>query len=217
MIGAFFRACISIPLQLAARVVLKVWGWKPVGTLPAEPKYVLLAAPHTSTWDGVVMLALACYYRIRVHWMVKSSVFVGPFGWFLKATGGVPIDRSTAHGMVEQMIERFRQKEHLALLVPPEGTRTKKKYWKSGFYHIALGADVPIVSGVMDWGRMEAGIADTFKPTGDVKTDMDHLRAVYATATGLHPELYTACRLPAEDAEDTEETPAHPHAAPSPE
>jgi len=203
MIGAFARGCISIPLQWTSRVVLKVWGWKPVGTPPAEPKYVLLAAPHTSNWDAVVMLALACYFRVRVHWMVKGSVFVGPFGWFLKATGGVPIDRSTAHGLVEQMIERFRQSENFVLLVPPEGTRTKGDYWKSGFYHIALGAEVPIVSGVMDWGKKESGLADMFRPTGHVQTDMDHLRAVYASATGLHPERYTPCRLRVEDTETT--------------
>jgi 1-acyl-sn-glycerol-3-phosphate acyltransferase len=199
--GAFFRGFISIPLQLTSRVLLWFWGWKPLGTPPAEPKYVLLAAPHTSNWDAVVMLTLACYFRVRVHWMVKSSVFVGPLGWFLKATGGVPIDRSEAHGVVEQMIEQFRQRERFVLLIPPEGTRSKRDYWKSGFYHIALGADVPIVSGVMDWGRKESGFADVFTPTGHVQTDMDHLRAVYATAIGLHPELYTSCRLREEDRE----------------
>ena len=199
MIGAFLRGCISIPLHWLSRVVLKVWGWKVLGTAPKEPKYILLAAPHTSNWDAIVMLALACYYRIRVYWMVKHSVFVGPFGWFLKAIGGVPINRRAAHGIVQQMIERFQQNERYILLIPPEGTRSKAKYWKSGFYHIALGADVPIVSGTMDWAKKESGLVDTCRLTGRVQDDMDHLRAIYSHISARYPQDYSPCRIREED------------------
>lgn len=199
MLGAFVRGCISIPLQLTARIVLKLWGWTPVGTTPTDPQYVMLAAPHTSNWDAVIMLAMASYYRIRIRWLVKSAWLVGPLGWFLKATGAIGIDRSAAHGVVDQMIAQFGKDEPLILLVPPEGTRGKKDHWKSGFYRIAVGAKVPIVSGIMDWKKKETGIADIFMPTGNLKADMDHLRSIYDPATGRHPALYTPCRLREED------------------
>jgi len=201
LIRALFRGCISIPLQWISRGLLWVWGWQVLGAPPDEPKYVLVAAPHTSLWDAVVMLALACYFRVRVYWMAKDSLFVGPFGWFLKATGGVPINRDTPLGVVEEMVRQFHKNEHFVLLISPEGTRKRRDYWKSGFYRIAIAAKVPIVSGIMDWEKKESGLVDTYRPTGDIHEDMDHLRAIYTPATGLHPERYGPCRLREEDPE----------------
>ena len=175
---------LSIPLSMAAKAVLWVCGWKILGKTPDEPRYVMLAAPHTSNWDGIVMITLACYYRIRAYWMVKHSLFVGPFGWFLRLIGGVPINRSAAHGVIDAMVTQFNERDRFALLIPPEGTRSRTRCWKSGFYHIATRADVPVVSGLMDWRKKEAGIVDVYHLTGDVKKDMDHFRSIYGDATG---------------------------------
>ena len=158
---------------------LRAAGWRFEGPAPTAKKYVGLAVPHTSNWDGLLLLMLARSIGLRMRWMVKESALKGPLGAPLRALGAVPIDRSRATNMVEQMVEQFRTNDEFVLFIPPEGTRGRAEHWKSGFYHIALGAGVPVAPGYLDYGRKRAGIGEPVAMTGDVRVDMDKIRAFY--------------------------------------
>ena len=175
--------------------VFKLSGWRVPQEKPDESKYVLIAAPHTSNWDLVYMLAAAFVLDLPISWMGKDSIFNHPFGGIFKALGGIPIDRSKASNVVDQMAQEFAKRDHLVLAVPAAGTRSKRDYWKSGFYYIAKEAQVPIVMGYLDYRDKEAGFAGILHPTGDVSADMDLIRAFYADKTGLHPEKQSVIRL----------------------
>ncbi len=166
--------------------ILKVTGWRMIGHVPEEPKFILIAAPHTSNWDLPITLYLAFAFKLKIYWMGKDSLFRFPFGGILKWLGGIPIDRSKANNMVEQSIAVFHENEKLTLVVPPEGTRKKVRYWKTGFYYIAKGAGVPIGLGFLDYGRKEGGFGPSVMPTDDIEADMAKIRAFYADKTGKY-------------------------------
>lgn len=158
----------------------KAAGWEFEGPIPTIPKYVALAVPHTSNWDGLLLLGATSSIDLEISWMIKEQWLKGPFGFLLKPTGAVGIDRSKANNVVDQMVAEFKRRETFVLFVPPEGTRKHSATWKSGFYHIARGADVPVVPGYLDYGRKRAGLGEPIAMTGDVKADMDKIRAFYA-------------------------------------
>ncbi|MFO0756648.1 MAG: lysophospholipid acyltransferase family protein [Byssovorax sp.] len=174
---------------------LKAFGWRAEGALPENPKLVLIAAPHTSNWDFPFMMATAYVMQVDIAWMGKHTLFEGPFGWFFKWMGGVPVDRRSPQNLVQSLAERFAAADSLVLAVPPEGTRGKVDYWKSGFYRIALAAQVPIALGFLDFERKVCGVGPLVMPTGDVKADMDQIRAFYAGIRGKHPKLEGVPRL----------------------
>lgn len=171
---------------------LKLSGWRVCGDWPGLDKAVLVAAPHTSNWDGINMLATAGFYRVKLRWMGKKSLTQGPFGWFIKAMGCVPIDRSKSNDVVGAMREAFAAEPHMILAIPPEGTRSAVKEWKSGFYHIAVGAGVPIVLSVLDYSTQTARLAAVVTPSGDYDADLATIRAHYRDAKGKHPEKFIA-------------------------
>lgn len=166
----------------------RLTGWKIAGTMPNQHKFVLIAAPHTSNWDLPLMLSVALHFRARLHWMGKDSLFKGPFGWTMKALGGLPIDRSKKNDVVAQMVAQYTARKQLIIAIPPEGTRGKVNQWKTGFYHIAHGAGVPIVCGFLDYPNKTGGVSLNFMPSGDYDTDMQPVRAFYATVSGKFPE-----------------------------
>ncbi len=170
---------------------LKLGGWRIEGDWPTFDKMVLVAAPHTSNWDGINMLAAAGYYRVRLRWMGKKSLTQGPFGWFIKALGCVPIDRSQSNDVVGAMKEAFAAEERMVLAIPPEGTRSAVREWKSGFYHIAVGANVPIVLSVLDYGKRRVKLAAVVFPTGDYEGDLALIQAHYADAQGKHRDQFS--------------------------
>lgn len=176
------------------KLLLKLIGWRAEGTLPDVPKFMLIAAPHTSSWDLPVMLAIGYAFNVWPKWMGKKELFRWPFGWFMKAIGGIPIDRSKRSNMVEQVVEIFNRSERLILAVPPEGTRKKAEYWKTGFYYIALGAKVPVVMGFLDYGRKAGGFGPALMPTGDIHADFAVLREFYKNITPKIPENYGEIR-----------------------
>jgi 1-acyl-sn-glycerol-3-phosphate acyltransferase len=141
------------------------------------------------------MLAFAWSFGLRPRFMMKHSVFVGPAGWLFRQLGGIPIERSRRYGVVKQMADVFAGAEDLMLLVPPEGTRARTPHWKSGFYHIAREARVPIALTYLDYRRRAAGFGPAFLLTDDMGFDMDRVRAFYADKSGLHPELSGPIRL----------------------
>src|SRR5690606_34421019 len=171
---------------------LKLAGWKLRGDWPGLDKAVLVAASHPSNWDGLNMLATAGFYRVKLAWMGKKSLTQGPFGWVLKAMGCVPIDRSQSHDVVKQMREAFGSRERMILAIPPEGTRSLAREWKSGFYHIAHGAGVPLVISVLDYGTKRVSLAAVIEPSGDYDADLALIRAHYATAKGKHAAQFAA-------------------------
>lgn len=174
---------------------LRVAGWKLEGEAPAEKRYVLIAAPHTSNWDLPFMLACSYIYELPMHWMGKDTLFKPPLGWLLAPLGGFAIDRSKAGGVVQQMTERFADlaanDEGFVLAVPAEGTRGKKPMWKSGFYHIARSANVPIALSYLDWKTKRTGIGKVIHPSGDIQADMDQIRAFYEGMEGRIPGQFT--------------------------
>ncbi|HEX2573891.1 MAG TPA: lysophospholipid acyltransferase family protein [Polyangia bacterium] len=179
---------------------LRLNGWRIETESPQHPKFVLIAAPHTSNWDLPYMLAASYVMDLPLSWMGKHTLFSPPFGWVLKAVGGIPIDRRAKHNVVRWAIEQIQKSERLILVVPAKGTRGKADYWKSGFYHIALGAGVPIGMGYLDYGKKTCGIKGFIMPTGDVRADMDRIRAFYRDVEGKYPELGDVPRLREEDA-----------------
>ncbi|MGH6949586.1 MAG: 1-acyl-sn-glycerol-3-phosphate acyltransferase [Vitreimonas sp.] len=181
-----FAGVFSEFVRWISAAYLKLGGWKMQGDWPAIDKLVLVAAPHTSNWDGLNMLAAAGYYRVRLRWMGKKSLTQGPFGWLLLWLGCVPIDRSASHDVVKAMAEAFAREERMVLAIPPEGTRSAVREWRSGFYHIAVAARAPILLSVLDYGTKTARLAAVVYPSGDYEADLPLIRAHYADAVGKH-------------------------------
>jgi 1-acyl-sn-glycerol-3-phosphate acyltransferase len=174
---------------------LGLFGWTLEGQKPPCKKYLILAAPHTSNWDVPVMLAMAYVYGVPVSWIGKHSLFRGVLGPLMRMLGGVPVDRRAAHNAVRQLVDEFNRRDELCLLITPEGTRGRAEYWKSGFYHIAREARVPIVLGLLDFKRKVGGLYEAIEATGDLRADMDRIRAFYQGARGKHPESFGPIRL----------------------
>ncbi|MDT8428443.1 MAG: lysophospholipid acyltransferase family protein [Pseudomonadales bacterium] len=175
-------------LRIIAIILLKLINWKVVGRPLENARFVLIAAPHTSNWDFPLMLMVILKLRLKVYWMGKNSLFSFPFGWLMKWLGGIPIDRSKSHNMVEHTVKQYQENQDLVVLIPPEGTRSRVSRWKTGFYYIAHNAGVPILLGYVDGERKTAGLADFFYPGGDIEADMSRIRAFYATKVGINPE-----------------------------
>lgn len=148
----------------------------------------MVAAPHTSNYDYPIALATLYTCGVHVRFLGKKSLFKFPLGILMRATGGIPVDRSKHTNMVEAMIKMFEQHDDLILMIPAEGTRSYVKEWKSGFYHTAMGAKVPIVMGYLDYGKKVAGFGDLFYPTGDYQKDLQGIQNFYRQFTARHPE-----------------------------
>ncbi len=190
---------------LIGRCWLALFGWRLVGLQPLPRGTVMIAAPHTSNWDLVFMIAAAWVLRARISWLGKDAIFRNPiFRPFMTWLGGIPIDRSTRGETVRRIAERFREIPSLILAVPVEGTRGKTEYWKSGFYHIARTAGVPIGLGFLDYAKRHCGVARILELTGNVRTDMDRIREFYRGVTGKYPELHGTPRLREEEDETGE-------------
>ena len=169
------------------RLWLRATGWHIEGEMPNLPKFIIVAAPHSSNWDLPYVLAAGLHYGVRIHWMGKDSIFKWPFGGLMRWLGGIPVDRSKANNAVDGMILRFADSDRLIVAIPPEGTRGKVDRWKSGFYHIAVGAKIPLALGFLDYKRKAAGIARVFQPSGNYEADLAEIQAFYATVTARHP------------------------------
>jgi 1-acyl-sn-glycerol-3-phosphate acyltransferase len=181
--------------KLIGRAYLNLLGWRSLGGAPRLRKYVLVAAPHTSNWDFPLLLAFSWVHDVRVSWLGKHTLFRGPMGWFFRATGGIPVDRRAAQGVVASVAAAFRDADRLIVAISPEGSRSHREHWKSGFYHVARTANVPIVLGVLDYGRREGGFGPVIEPSGDVHADMDRIREFYADKQGKRPAQFGPVRL----------------------
>jgi 1-acyl-sn-glycerol-3-phosphate acyltransferase len=182
-------------LEFLARGFLRLSGWEPEGERPRERCFVLIAAPHTSNWDLAFLLAFSAVFDVRISWMGKDALFRPPLGWLMRRLGGIPIVRHRRGNMVAQMAEALENADRLALVVPVEATRAYVPHWKSGFYHIARAANVPIVLGYLDYARRRGGFGPALLPTGDVREDMDAIRDFYEDKAGRYPDQFGEVRL----------------------
>jgi 1-acyl-sn-glycerol-3-phosphate acyltransferase len=172
-------------------IFLKMLGWRIEGKVPDIKKFVMIAAPHTTNWDFLITLAMTFVLKIKIYWMGKAAMFRWPFGAACRWLGGIPIDRSQSQNVVEQSVHAFKEMDNLIMVIPPEGSRKKVSYWKTGFYHIANEANVPIVLGFLDYRRKAGGIGPTFYPTGRIEEDMQEIKAFYATITGKYHDMFS--------------------------
>ncbi|MFT5693488.1 MAG: 1-acyl-sn-glycerol-3-phosphate acyltransferase [Oceanicoccus sp.] len=184
----FVTPIISSVLGFLSLAIMTLIGWRIEGDRPVHKKYILLAAPHTSNWDFPLIIMVAFRLKLDVHWMGKSTLFPFPVRAIMFWLGGIPIDRSQASNVVDQMVDQFNVRENLIVLVPPEGTRSKVDRWKSGFYHIAAQAKVPIVLGFVDAGAKQIGFGPDFFPTDNIENDMEKMKLFYKQKIGIIPE-----------------------------
>ncbi|MFT5100660.1 MAG: 1-acyl-sn-glycerol-3-phosphate acyltransferase [Planctomycetaceae bacterium] len=182
------------------KTIIRVSGWRVAGGVPKSKSMLIIAAPHTSNWDLFFLLGAAYSFRLSIQWLVKDSLFLPIMGSTLSFLGGIPVDRSKNNNLVTDLATRIQNSEGLALVVPPSGTRRYTEHWKSGFYRIALAANVPIVCGYLDYTRKEAGLGLSFHLTGNMTEDMDKIRAFYEPFVGKHPGNKSRIRLREEDA-----------------
>ena len=182
-------------------MALRLFGWGFRGEVPAFPRYVIVAAPHTSNWDFLVMVAYTRMLGIKVSWIGKHTLFRGALGAFFHAAGGVPVDRTKRQNFVDQIVAEYGRREGLVLIITPEGTRGRRGYWKSGFYHIARRAGVPVVLASVDYVDKLVEFGPTIRPAGDIEADMEIIRGYYDGKRGRHPEKMGEIRFK-EDEED---------------
>ena len=190
----FETPVINTLMRALSRVTLRAMGWRTEGMTPDEiaayPKYVLIAAPHTSNWDFPITLMVCFQLRLKVYWMAKASLFAWPIRWLSRWLGGIAIDRSASNNTVQNTIAAFAARERLAVIVAPEGTRGKVTHWKSGFYHMAHGAGVPIALAYLDFARKAGGIGRMFVTSGDIEADMAEIQAFYSGITGKNAHQF---------------------------
>ena len=169
----------------------KLRGWKIEGAPPETRKFVVIAAPHTSNWDFVYFVGAADALNLDLSFIGKASLFKAPFDQMMRDLGGIPLDRERSKDMVRAMVEEFGRRDTFMLTIAPEGTRGKARQWKTGFYHIAMGAKVPMVLGMMDYQRKVVGLGPAIYPTGDYAADMRRIASFYQSCTPKFPELAT--------------------------
>lgn len=173
---------------IARFIYFKILGWKLHGDLPDLDKCVIAVAPHTSWIDFALGLLVRKVVGKKVNYIGKKSLFKPPFGWFFRWTGGAPVDRVKKEDTVSQVVQLFRQRKVFRFALAPEGTRKKVNTWRTGFYHIALAAGVPIILIAFDFGKKEVKISEPYYPTGNIEEDLKLYWKFYEGVKGLYPE-----------------------------
>ena len=181
--------------QTLARMMLQLKSWKLEVNLPPTPKYVLIGAPHTTNWDLFYALLLLHATRIKPHFVAKDTLFREPLGSIMRWLGGIPVDRQSRNNFVQQIVEVYNRMEELVVAIAPEGTRSLTRTWKTGFYYIAMGAQVPIAMGFVDYPRKVVGIGPTLWPSGDIHADFAKIKAFYSQKVGRYPHLTGEIRI----------------------
>lgn len=165
-------------------------GFKLVGELPNEPRFIILGVPHTSNWDFIIVILVMLKLKLQINWIAKQSMFRWPFVGLLKKLGGVPIDRKAAGGVVEATVKALKTQDKLIIVLAPEGTRSAAPVWKTGFHRIAKGADVPVVLGNLDYKRKVLTFGPSMRAGEDAKADINWIRDHYINAEPKHAERW---------------------------
>ena len=176
--------------RFASFILFSILGWKMDTNFPINiKKYVVIAAPHTSWVDFPIAILSRMSSGIMIHYIGKDSLFRAPFGFFFRALGGTPVDRSKKNKLVDAIIDIFNSKTEFRLALSTEGTRKKVERWKTGFYFIAKGANVPIVMVTLDFGNKQIKISEPYHTTDDMDRDFQVFSSFYENVKGKNPEL----------------------------
>ena len=189
--------------KVLAQTVMHLSRWTFAPEFPLPDRCLVIGAPHTSNWDGFYMVMAMWAVERPVSFLVKKNLTDVPVvGSFVKAIGGIPVDREHPGHLVDRIISLAESQDHFVLVITPKGTRSVRPYWKSGFYRIAMEADLPIVPGFIDGARRRYGWGEPMRLTGNRRNDMDKIRDFYSGLVGIHPENTCVPRLRDEDPED---------------
>lgn len=185
-------------MRSISQFILKLIGWKVEDQTPQAQRYVLIAYPHTSNWDFIMGMLGKWALNMPLNWVAKHSMFWGPFRPLFIAIGGVPLNREKSVGFIQKNIELFEQREEFVLGLMPEGTRSKTDHLKTGFYHIALGANVPLALGYLDYKNKSIGVGKVMNLSGDIEADFEEIKAFYQDKTGYRPDNASDLRIHAD-------------------
>ncbi|KUO64526.1 MAG: 1-acyl-sn-glycerol-3-phosphate acyltransferase [Lutibacter sp.] len=179
-------------MKIFARFILyTIFGWKTVGSFPKDlKKYVIIAAPHTHWQDFPLGVLTRFAEALPANYIGKASLFRPPFGFIFRRLGGTPIERSTSSNKVAAIVELFNSKDSFILAMSPEGTRKKTESWKTGFYYIAKGANVPIVMIALDFKNKEVKVAEPYYLTDNMENDFNFFHKFYEGVQGKIPENF---------------------------
>jgi 1-acyl-sn-glycerol-3-phosphate acyltransferase len=181
--------------QRVALRLLQLGGWK-VRYKPLPGKHgVAIVYPHTSNWDFVVGLLGKWALGLPFRWLGKESLFRGPWAGLMRSWGGVAVERSASTGATQRLAERMRESDWFWLALAPEGTRSYRPHLRSGFYHLAVTAKVPLLMVYMDYPNKVLSVVDTLRLTGDPHTDLAAIAATFHGHLGKHPELAAPIKL----------------------
>lgn len=174
--------------QSVSKFILRVLGWKMVGQLPNEKKFIIIIGPHTSNWDFILGMVVRGAMAANVRFLAKHQLFNAPYGWFFRWLGGSPVYRHKDNNLVDQVVAMYENHDEFILGIAPEGTRSEIKRWKSGFYHIACKANVPIEMVGFDFKSKEVRFREPFMPTGDIDVDFPVILDYFRSIDGCHPK-----------------------------
>ena len=174
------------------KALLRLMGWRSESVIPQDlKKFVLIAAPHTSNMDFFLALPTLWAWDIKGHYLIKKEHFWWPFSWFLKKTGGLPVDRSKDNKeFVDDLKKKLQEADRMSILFTPEGTRSYAKKWKTGFYRVAHSLNVPIVLAYADYKKKLVHVGETLVPSGDLEADLEKLEAYYSNVVASFPDKF---------------------------
>jgi 1-acyl-sn-glycerol-3-phosphate acyltransferase len=179
-------------IRLISKYLLELLGWKLSGSVPGIKRYVIIVAPHTSNWDYFFGQLFCMATGLKAKIMIKKELFYFPLGIFLRALGGIPVDRRGKTDIVEQMIRQFEIRDSFILTIAPEGTRKRVSEWKTGFHRIAAGADVPVLPGFIDYKKKLIGTGQLFYLSDNIGDDMAKIKEFYSKVNPRYPEKFCA-------------------------
>jgi len=180
--------------QSIAKLIIKIIGWKVTGHPPENVnKAVILGAPHTTNWDFIVMIGVIWIYKLKLKFLIKADWLKFPFKFFMEGMGAVGVDRSGRKtNLVENMVDNFKKEDKFHLVITPEGSRSKVRKWKTGFYKIAMGANVPILMAYADYEKKEFGFSPVYHLSGNFEEDMTHIQNFYSNYKGKFPDQFNS-------------------------
>ena len=177
----------NAPARAFGRALLAILRWRVEGEVPDLPKFVIAVAPHTSNWDFVVGMAVMFALDLKLSFIGKHTIFRGPFGPLLRWMGGIPVDRSSPHGVVGDAVRDFEGVDQRVLAIAPEGTRSHVERFRSGFLHIARNAGVPILLGTFDYEARAVRFGPLFEPGADIEEELRRVEAFFSGVRGKRP------------------------------
>ncbi len=194
----------TITMRLA-RAVLGLFGWRVVDNLPVTNKYVLVGAWHTSNWDFPLAIFTMWGMGVKLHFLGKQELIDGKLGWLMERLGLIGVDRAKTENFVKTMAKVFEERDELRLVIAAEGTRSQADYWKTGFYYMALEANVPIAFAYIDSVKKEAGIDGYFMPSGKLTEDLHKIKSFFESKRGLKPSKQRSIKFKILEQEELKE------------